>query len=86
MMTKKHLRRRYRTSEQEKQKIRHIQLGTKKYKDILRGRFKINKMVRIELEYNSNTSTSFKGGDITSKTIKTMIKEGESNALIELSH
>ena len=43
-------------------------------------------MVRIELEYNSNTSTSFKGGDITSKTIKTMMKEGESNALIELSH
>ena len=49
------------------------------------GRFKINKMVRIEHKYNPNTSTSFKG-DTTSKTIEEMIKEGESDALIELSH
>jgi hypothetical protein len=33
-----------------------------------------------------NTSTSFKGEDITSKIIKKMIKEGESDALIEISH
>lgn len=43
-------------------------------------------MVRIERKYNPNISTSFKGGDITSKTIEEMIKEGESDALIELSH
>ena len=58
----------------------------KKYEDILRGKFKITKMVRIERKYNPNTSTSFKGGDITSKTIEEMIKEGENDAMIELSH
>ena len=56
----------------------------KKYEDILRGRFKITKMVRIERKYNPNISTSFKGGDITSKTIEEMIKEGESDATIEI--
>lgn len=58
----------------------------KKYEDILRGRFKITKMVRIERKYNPNTSTSFKGGDITSKTIEEMIKEGENDATIEIFH
>ncbi len=58
----------------------------KKYEDILRGRFKITKMVRIERKYNPNISTSFKGGDITSKTIEEMIKEGENDAMIEISH
>jgi predicted acylesterase/phospholipase RssA len=54
------------------------------YKDILRGRFKITKLVRIERKYNPNTSTSFKGGDITSKTIDELIKEGEHDTLISL--
>jgi NTE family protein len=58
----------------------------KKYEDILRGRFKITKMVRIERKYNPNTSTSFKGGDITSKTIEEMIKEGENDTIEEISH
>ena len=58
----------------------------KKYEDILRGRFKITKMVRIERKYNPNTSTSFKGGDITSKTIEEIIKEGENDATIEIFH
>ena len=57
----------------------------KKYEDILRGRFKITKLVRIERKFNPNISTSFKGGDITSKTIKEMIKEGENDAMIEIS-
>ena len=57
----------------------------KKYEDILRGRFKITKFVRIERKYNPNISTSFKGGDITSKTIEEMIKEGENDAMIEIS-
>jgi NTE family protein len=58
----------------------------KKYEDILRGRFKITKLVRIERKYNPNISTSFKGGDITSKTIEEMIKEGENDTMIEISH
>jgi NTE family protein len=58
----------------------------KKYEDILRGRFKITKMVRIERKYNPNISTSLKGGDITSKTIEEMIKEGENDAIIEISY
>lgn len=58
----------------------------KKYEDILRGRFKITKSVRIERKYNPNISTSFKGGDITSKTIEEMIKEGENDAILRISH
>jgi predicted acylesterase/phospholipase RssA len=57
----------------------------KKYEDILRGRFKITKMIRIERKYNPNISTSFKGGDITSKTIEEMIKEGENDTMLEIS-
>ncbi len=57
----------------------------KKYEDILRGRFKIAKLVRIERKFNPNISTSFKGGDITLKTIEEMIKEGENDAMIEIS-
>jgi hypothetical protein len=58
----------------------------KKYEDILRGRFKITKMVRIERKHNPNISTSFKGGDITPKTIEEMVKEGENDAMIGISH
>jgi predicted acylesterase/phospholipase RssA len=58
----------------------------KKYEDILRGRFKITKMIRIERKHNPNISTSFKGGDITSKTIEEMVKEDENDTMIGISH
>ena len=52
---------------------------------ISRGMFKITKLVHIETKYNQNVSTSFKGEDITSKTIGEMIKEGENDAIIGIS-
>jgi NTE family protein len=56
------------------------------YEDILRGRFKIDKLVRIERRFNPKISSSLKGGDITPKTIEELIKEGEHDAMIEISH
>jgi hypothetical protein len=52
----------------------------------MRGRFKITKLVHIEREFNPNTIMSFKVGDITLKTIEEMIKEGENDAMMEISH
>lgn len=47
----------------------------RKYKDLLRGRFKIAQVVRIEpQEYNN--SISGKGADFTSQTIMGLIKKG----------
>ncbi|HSA74887.1 MAG TPA: hypothetical protein VLE21_01725, partial [Candidatus Nitrosocosmicus sp.] len=56
------------------------------YDDVMRGRFKITKLVRFEHKFNPNIRTSFKVGDITLKTTEEMIKEGEDDALIEISH
>jgi hypothetical protein len=50
------------------------------YKDLIKGRFELSKVVRIERKYDPNISTSLKGGDITPKTIEEMIKEGENDA------
>jgi hypothetical protein len=45
-----------------------------------KGRYELNKVKRIERQYDPNTSTSFKGGDITPETIDKLIKEGEKDA------
>jgi NTE family protein len=49
----------------------------KEFGDLLKGRFELIKISRIERRYDPNTSTSFKTGDITPETIDKMIKEGE---------
>ena len=49
----------------------------RKYGDLIKGRFELTKIKRIERQYDPNTSTSFKGGDITPETIDKLIKEGE---------
>jgi hypothetical protein len=46
-----------------------------KYTDLLKGRFELSKIVRIERKYNPNSSTSLKTGDITSKTIGELIEK-----------
>jgi hypothetical protein len=48
----------------------------RKYEDLIKGRFEL-KVIRIEHKYDALTSTSFKGADITSQTIKKLIEEGE---------
>jgi NTE family protein len=54
-----------------------------KYKDLLRGRFELTKVIRIE-RTNYINSIWLKGGDFTSETIKKLIKEGESDAWVIL--
>jgi len=51
----------------------------KKYKDLLRGRFKLAQVVRIEPHEYSN-SISGKGADFTSQTIMDLIKKGKDDA------
>jgi uncharacterized protein with gpF-like domain len=59
----------------------------RKYKDLIQGRFELTKVNRIERQYNPNTSTSLKGGDITLKTIQELIKESKKDGeLIWLSY
>ena len=52
----------------------------RKYKDLIKGRFKLTKVKRIERQYDPSTSTSLKTGDITLRTIQDLIKEGEIDA------
>jgi predicted acylesterase/phospholipase RssA len=54
-----------------------------KYKDLLKGRFELTKVIRIE-RTNYINSIWLKGGDFTSETIKKLIKEGESDAWVIL--
>jgi hypothetical protein len=42
--------------------------------------FELIKVVRIELKYDPETSTSLKIGDITPQTIEKLIEEGEKDA------
>lgn len=49
----------------------------REYGDLIKGRFELTKIRRIERQYDPNTSTSLKTGDITPETIDKMIKEGE---------
>jgi NTE family protein len=51
----------------------------RKYKDLLKGRFNLNKVIRIEHESYTD-SISSKGGDFTSKTIKDLIERGKQDA------
>jgi NTE family protein len=51
----------------------------RKYEDLIRGRFELTKVKRIERKYDVNTSTSLKGGDITPQTIEKLIEEGEND-------
>jgi NTE family protein len=51
----------------------------KEYEDLIKGRFELTKVKRIERQYDPNTSTSLKGGDITPETIDKLIKEGEKD-------
>ena len=51
----------------------------RKYEDLIRGRFELTKVKRIERKYDANTSTSLKGGDITPQTIEKLIEEGEND-------
>jgi hypothetical protein len=52
----------------------------RKYRDLIRGIFKLTKVERIELSYDPKTSTSYKTGDITRQTIEKLIEEGERDA------
>jgi NTE family protein len=52
------------------------------YRDLMKGRFELVKVERIERKFNAGTSTSFKGGDITLKTIKDLIKEGYNDVTV----
>jgi NTE family protein len=47
-----------------------------KYRDLLRGRYELTKVKRIERKYRPDDN-SHKTGDFTLKTISTLIKEGE---------
>jgi NTE family protein len=50
-----------------------------KYKDLLKGRFKLNKVIRIEHE-GYEDSFSGKGADFTSKTIRSLIEKAKQDA------
>jgi NTE family protein len=51
----------------------------RKYKDLLRGRFSLTKVIRIEHE-SYEDSISGKGADFTSETIKSLIAKGKQDA------
>jgi NTE family protein len=53
-----------------------------KYKDLLKGRLKLTKVIRIEPEgpESYTDSISGKGGDFTSKTIMSLIEKGKRDA------
>lgn len=52
----------------------------RKYRDLLKGRFKLAQVVRIEPN-DYNNSISGKGADFTSQTIKAMIEKGKEDAI-----
>ena len=56
-----------------------VTVDHRKYKDLLKGRFKLTKVVRIEPE-NYTDNISGKGADFTSKTIKSLIEKGKEDA------
>lgn len=51
----------------------------RKYRDLLKGRFELTKVLRIERE-NDKDSVSGKTGDFTLKTINKLIKQGKCDA------
>ena len=54
----------------------------RKYKDLLKARFKLTKVTRIEPEESESYTDSISGkvGDFTSKTIKSLIEKGKEDA------
>jgi NTE family protein len=52
----------------------------RKYQDLLKGRFRLTKVVRIEQSDYTN-SISGKGADFTTQTLRDLIKQGENDAL-----
>ena len=50
----------------------------RKYGDLIKGRFELTKVERIERHYDPCASTSLKTGDITAETIDKLIDEGEN--------
>jgi NTE family protein len=57
----------------------------RKYEDLMRDRFKLGHVMRIE-RTNYINSIYFKTGDLTFETINKLIKEGECDALFSLIH
>ena len=55
-------------------------IESRKYKDLIKGQFKLTKVVRIEPE-NYTDNISGKGADFTSKTISSLIEKGKEDAL-----
>jgi hypothetical protein len=59
----------------------------KKYKDLIKGKFKLHRVVRIERSNEVDISTdhkvdySSKPNDFTHKTINMLIEQGEKDAL-----
>ncbi|MCC2648055.1 MAG: Patatin-like phospholipase, partial [Nitrososphaeraceae archaeon] len=58
---------------------------SRKYEDLMKGRFKLTKVIRIE-NTNYTNSISGKDGDFTAQTIEELIKEGEKDATNTLSN
>lgn len=56
-----------------------------KYGDLLKGRFELTRVVRIE-RANDVDSISGKVGDFTQKTIKQLIRQGENDAMRTLKY
>ena len=52
----------------------------RKYEDLIRGRFKLMKVERIERKHDPETNRPLKTGDITALTIEKLIEEGEGAA------
>ena len=58
-----------------------------KYKDLIKGKFKLNRVVRIERSNDIDTSTgkdadySSKSTDFTFESIKKLIEQGQEDAL-----
>ena len=57
--------------------------GARNYEDLIRGQFKLNKVIRIE-RTNYINSIYGKTGDLTFETIHKLIKEGECDAWLSL--
>ena len=60
-------------------KSREGNVGQRKYKDLVKARFKLNKVIRIEPE-SYKDSIYGKGADFTSETIRSLIEKGKEDA------
>ena len=68
-------------------KCNYLKCSSEKYKDLIKGKFKLINVMRIERSNDIDTSTSkeadysSKPTDFTHDTIKKLIKQGEEDAL-----